>query len=501
MSMNSNRIGRNLAGQRKRLGLSLEALAVLLEVEEGLLKGIEEGRVDPEVSLLVRLACALETDITALLHPEREDRRATVLSRAGERPVARRGELMSYESLSPGHPNGHIEPFMLRVSDRVPPTGQASSHEGEEFHYVIEGRLKVILEEHEYILGPGDSIYFDSSRPHQLHALGGPARVMAVLYNSQAMLRYIRNRRMADLVLQAKKLGGSDLSVVCPDDTVIRAVNRGMQENVINNAWLVGRRDAVESRLIRYPERIHWVDVPGGDDYQPMAARRGVELVTRGRCQLLMKGQINTAVFVKAVLQKEGGLRTDKRLSLVGIFELPGIDRLVFLTDPGINPVLVTGNDLETSRDIIENGIDVARGLGVTHPRVALLEANEKTSEKIPVTMYQKELSRREWRGATVSGPLSYDLALYPEAVEAKGLSGDPVAGRADVLVVPYIAGGNFLYKAWAKTVNADLATIVAGARVPLILTSRSDGERTKFLTLCTGSVYAHHLRKRDAGK
>jgi len=222
-------------------------------------------------------------------------------------------------------------------------------------------------------------------------------------------------------------------------------------------------------------------------------AQKAVELIRAGEGHMMMKGNINTAIFMKAVLNKEKGIGTGRRLSLVSIFELPKLSRLVFLTDPGINPALTGKKDIKTSKDIILNAIDVAKSMGVHHPKVAILDANEVPSEKVPSSMIAKELSEMEWEDADVYGPLSYDLALYEESARHKGITDNPVAGKADILIVPHISGGNFLYKAWAMTMSADVANVVLGAQVPLIITSRSDNDLTKFLTLCASAVYSAH--------
>ena len=137
------------------------------------------------------------------------------------------------------------------------------------------------------------------------------------------------------------------------------------------------------------------------------------------------------------------------------------------------------------------NAIDVARSMGVSRPKVALLDANEKASEKIPSSIYAQQLTEMKWEDADVYGPLSYDLALYEESVRHKGITGNIVAGNADILIVPHLAGGNFLYKAWAMTMSADVANVVLGAKVPVIITSRSDSDMTKFLSLCASAVYS----------
>jgi phosphate butyryltransferase len=119
-------------------------------------------------------------------------------------------------------------------------------------------------------------------------------------------------------------------------------------------------------------------------------------------------------------------------------------------------------------------------------------------SSKIPTTLYEKEISEMEWKEAEVYGPLSYDLALYEESVVKKGIKDNPVAGKADILVVPHIEGGNFLYKAWVMTLGAEVANIVLGAQVPIILTSRSDSDITKFLTICSSAIYSNYLESKD---
>jgi phosphate butyryltransferase len=117
-------------------------------------------------------------------------------------------------------------------------------------------------------------------------------------------------------------------------------------------------------------------------------------------------------------------------------------------------------------------------------------------SAKVPTTLLEQDLAGREWEHADVYGPLSFDLALYPEAVEKKGLGDNAVAGRANILVVPHIAGGNFLYKTWVFTMGAEVANVVLGATVPIILTSRSDSDVTKFLTICASAIYSQYLHQ-----
>jgi len=358
----------------------------------------------------------------------------------------------------------------------------------------------VTVEGEPFLLKAGDSLYFDSALPHSLLSLTEKSRIVAVIYRGASLLQLTKGHGMKSLIEAAKLLERKDLVLVCPDSHSLSAVNRGIEEGIIGTAYLVGSSAAIRERCrgeFLYEQRYRLVEVAAlPEEYEAAAARAGVALIRAGKGGMLMKGGLNTAPFVRGVLNREEGIGTGRRLSIVSIFELPGLERLIFLTDPGINPELFPHEDASSGIDIIDNAIEVARALGVERPRVALLEANEVPSTTIPTTLLEKTLSEREWPQAEVSGPLSYDLALYPEAVAQKGLTGDPVAGRADILVVPFISGGNFLYKSWAFTMGAEVANVVLGARVPIILTSRSDSELTKFLTICASALYSQFLRQ-----
>ncbi len=492
--------GKHLRSLREKADISREELADSIEEPLALIERMEDEAYEPSVSILLKIASALETDISTLIYGKAFDARSVMVTSREERVKVERRRQFDYESLAPSYAGKHIEPFLVDVYPNEPDTLEYSSHEGEEFHYVMEGKLKIIVDGREHLLNVGDSIYFDSSLPHALSSVGDRAKVMVAVYNAASMRHLTRSRKMTELIEAARHLGGRSVVVVLPNDTAIEAVNRAMEERVVEDALLVGDPGTFPEAYRRYANRYEIVPVEkeAGDDadpaqtaYQRRCADRGVALIREGRGHMLMKGNINTAIFMKGVLDKQSGIGSGRRLSLVSIFELPKLNRLIFLTDPGINTALTTGDDLVTSRDIILNGIDVARALGVAKPKVAILDANELPSKKLPTTMFAQELSAMEWPNATVYGPLSYDLALYEDSARHKGIEDNPVAGKADILIVPHISGGNFLYKAWAMTMSADVANIVLGATVPLIITSRSDGDMTKFLTLCASAVYS----------
>lgn len=469
--------------------LSRSRLAEAIGKDELFLKMVEDEGLEVSVSDLLKISTVLDTDISTLLDGKGFDKKGVVVTREDSRVRVERKKKLDYESLAPHYSGRHMEPFLVEIKEHD--IVEYSSHEGEEFHYVMSGVLKIAVDDKEYILEAGDSIYFDSSFPHSLSAVGDKVKILAAIYNSSSMMHMARSRKMGDLIQGAKIQKSINIVIVIPNETAIEAVNRAIGEMVVADAYIVGDPEDFPVEYKRYIDNYKIIEVDSTlADYEVQCAEKGVDLIKSGQGQMLMKGNINTAVFMKSILNKEKGIGTGRRLSLVSIFELPKLNRFIFLTDPGINPELTMKNDISTAKDIILNGIDVARSMGVSRPKVAILDANEKASEKIPTSMFAKQLSEMEWDNADVYGPLSYDLALYEESVRHKGLTGNIVAGKADILIVPHLAGGNFLYKAWAMTMSADVANVVLGAKVPVIITSRSDSDMTKFLSLCASAVY-----------
>lgn len=494
------KIGPNLQAVVEAKGVPMESVREALGWDPETLARVLSDRLSPGISELLRLATFLGVGISSLLYGREQSEKRAIKTGKNERVGVTRKDFLHYESLAPAFAGRHLEPFVVDLYHGGGAEIDVSRHPGEEFLFVLSGELQVTVDGEVYRLEAGDSFYFDSALPHSLVSLTEHSRIVAVIYKSESMLHLTKGHGMKSVIEAAKLLKRQNVVLVCPDRASLSAVNQGIEEGIIGTAHLVGSapriKEACGSELI-YPNRYAFadIDVPAAQ-YEGEAARAGVELIRAGQGDLLMKGSINTAGFVKAVLHSGCGIGTGRRLSIVSVFELPGVDRLIFLTDPGINPELFPHEDAASGVDIIDNAIDVARGLGVERPKVALLEANEVPSSKIPTTLLEKTLSEREWPLAEVFGPLSYDLALYPDAVAKKGLTGNPVAGRSDILVVPHISGGNFLYKSWVFTMGAEVANVVIGARVPIILTSRSDSDLTKFLTICAGALYGHFLAK-----
>lgn len=228
------------------------------------------------------------------------------------------------------------------------------------------------------------------------------------------------------------------------------------------------------------------VDTP----HSHAAAARGVELVREGKVEMLMKGSLHTDELMGAVLDGATGLRTGRRVSHVFIMDVPGHPETLFITDAAINIF----PDLETKRDIIQNAVGLCQALGYDKPRVAVLSAVETVTPKIPSTIDAAALCKMAERGqitgCLIDGPLAFDNAIDPESARIKGIE-SPVAGRAQVLVVPDLEAGNMLAKNLSFMAKADAAGIVLGARVPIILTSRADSVRTRLASAAVGAILA----------
>ncbi len=209
------------------------------------------------------------------------------------------------------------------------------------------------------------------------------------------------------------------------------------------------------------------------------ACRKAVKLVRDGEADVVMKGLVDTSIILKAVLDKEIGLRMSPVLSHVAVFEVPGYDRLFYLTDAAMN----IAPDLETKKHILRNAVKVAHALGNENPIACALCAVEKVNPKMQATLDAAALVEAnqsgEIDGCTVIGPLALDNAISEEAAHHKGIT-DPNAGKADILLVPAIEVGNVFYKSMVFMARAKNAGMIVGAKAPIVLTSRADSDETK---------------------
>ena len=302
------------------------------------------------------------------------------------------------------------------------------------------------------------------------------------------------SKNFDDLLSQVEKCSKKKLSVaVAQDKAVLEAVKAAKERNIADSI-LVGDEDeirAIGAELGMNMDEYEIIDVKDKTE----ASLKAVSLVHDGKADMYMKGLLDTKTFLKSVLDKEVGLRTGSPLSHVCVFEIPGIDRLLFLTDVAFMPY----PNLEDKKWIIKYTVDIAKACGVEMPKVAPLAAVEVVNPKMETTVEAAELTRLndegEITGCIVDGPLSLDIALYREAAEEKGALDRKIAGDADILLFPDIHAGNLVYKAIVHMVNVKNGNILTGTKAPVILTSRSDDCETKVNSIALAAVVAETLK------
>jgi len=224
------------------------------------------------------------------------------------------------------------------------------------------------------------------------------------------------------------------------------------------------------------------------------SARQAVALVREGRAEVLMKGSLHTDELMSAVVSRDGGLRTGRRISHVFIMDVPTYHKVLIVTDAAIN----IAPALEDKVDIVQNAIDLAISLGLEKPKVAILCAVETVNSKMPATLDAAALCKMAERGqikhGILDGPLAFDNAISKDAAQTKGIK-STVAGDPDILLAPDLEAGNILAKNLSFLANADSAGMVLGARVPVILTSRADSVRSRIASCGVATLVAHARR------
>lgn len=291
--------------------------------------------------------------------------------------------------------------------------------------------------------------------------------------------------KLADIMLRAKSHSKQTVSVAVAEDFEIKEAVTLALENDLANFILFGNEQKIQEmyvELLNNEDYIDRIKIVHTETIQE-AAKRSVEAVSSGEASILMKGNLSTSILLKQVLNKEYGLRDKDVLSHVAMFEVPGWERSVFVTDAAMN----IAPTLDQKVKIIENSVKVAKGVGIETPKVAVLAAVEVVNPSMQATIEAATLTVMNARGqikdCIVDGPLALDNAISVEAAEHKGLS-SPVAGNADILLVPTIETGNVLYKSLVFMANAEVAALIAGAKAPIVLTSRSDSAMTKLYSL-----------------
>jgi phosphate acetyltransferase len=305
------------------------------------------------------------------------------------------------------------------------------------------------------------------------------------------------HHRFDELVARAQQEPPVVTAVVHPCDQVsLESALEGARLKLIRPI-LVGRTQKIQQEAARDGLDLAGLEVVDAE-HSHDAARKAVELVRAGRAEALMKGSLHTDELMSAVVARDTGLRTARRISHCFIMDVPGHPEPLVITDAAVN----IAPDLKDKVDIVQNAIDLAHALGAREVRVAILSAMETVNPAVPSTVEAAALckmaDRGQITGAVLDGPLALDNAISPEAAAIKKID-SPVAGRANVLVVPDLEAGNMLAKSLSFLAGADAAGIVLGAKVPIILTSRADAEITRLASCAVASLLAAARRSTPA--
>ena len=295
------------------------------------------------------------------------------------------------------------------------------------------------------------------------------------------------------LLERTRQLGAIRMAVVHPCDATSLAAALDARRRGLIEPVLVAPRHKLEQ--VAKDGALDLADVPIDDvPHSHAAAARAVALAASGHVDALMKGSLHTDELMTAVIAATSGLRTARRISHCYLMNTPAYPRSFIITDGAIN----IAPTLEDKADIVRNAIDLAHVLGVAEPKVAILAAVETVNSRMPSTLDAAALckmaDRGQITGGLLDGPLAFDNAVSPEAARVKGIV-SAVAGQADILVVPDLESGNMLAKQLEYMGHADSAGIVLGARVPVVLTSRSDSRRSRLASCAIALMLAHHYR------
>lgn len=297
----------------------------------------------------------------------------------------------------------------------------------------------------------------------------------------QIALSIIRGECMNNfdkLMEAAKKTKPKKIAVAAAqDDDVLKAIQNAVKENICVPILVGDKEKIIEiSKEINFD--LHSIEIIDEKD-GVKASRKAVSLVSSGKADIVMKGLIDTSIILKAVLDKDIGLRTGSVLSHAAVFSLKKYHKLLIITDAAMN----IAPDISEKKQIIENTLTLCRSLGINEPKVAVICAKEKVTDKMSATVDAQKLvemyENGEIKNCIIEGPFGLDNAISKEAARIKGVKGK-VAGDADVLLMPNIEAGNVLYKALSYFSDSENAGIILGAKAPIVLTSRADSDKAK---------------------
>lgn len=295
-------------------------------------------------------------------------------------------------------------------------------------------------------------------------------------------------RDLTELLRKAKNRPIRKMAVAAAEDEhVLKALQDAMKEGIII-PLLVGDKEKIQriAQLIGFS--LDGIELIDNREGAAVSARIAVSKVKNGEADIIMKGFVGTGDLLKAVLDKDIGLRTDQLLSHVAFFESPYYHKIFCVTDVAMN----IAPDLEAKVQIIHNAVKACQGIGIGKPKVAVAAAVETVNPKMEATVHAallKEMNARgEVKGCVVDGPFAIDIAVSTAAARHKGIGGE-VAGDCDVILAPDIEAGNMFYKALNFLGGASSAAVIMGAAVPVVLTSRSDDERSKLLSIALATL------------
>jgi phosphate butyryltransferase len=303
-------------------------------------------------------------------------------------------------------------------------------------------------------------------------------------------------KKFEEIVEAAQAKGPKTLAVaVAQDHEVLLAVNKAKDLGIADAILLGDAKEIRQMALANHIDIDKFKIIDQKDNVE--ACRMAVQLVAKGEAHIVMKGLVDSATILRAVVDKEFGLRTNNVLSHVAVADIDGYDRLFYITDAAMN----IEPDLQTKKQIIENALQVANALGNAYPKVACICAVEKVNPKMKATLDAAELVKMNEAGeltdCMVAGPLALDNAVSPEAAKHKGIT-NPVAGNADILVVPFIEAGNVMYKSIVFFARGKIAGIIVGAKAPIIVTSRADSDIAKLNSIAIGVLMASKSEEKN---
>ncbi|MCF0148209.1 MAG: phosphate butyryltransferase [Clostridium sp.] len=301
------------------------------------------------------------------------------------------------------------------------------------------------------------------------------------------------SKNFDDLLVKVNEIANKKVAVaVAQDEPVLEAIKLA-KEKGIADAILVGDKKEIKKIADKIGMDLSDYEVVNEENVTK-ASLEAIRLVSTGKADMVMKGLVDTATFLRSVLNKEVGLRTGKLMSHVSVFEIEGIDRLILLTDAAFN----TYPDLKGKVQILNNAVGVARACGIEVPKVAAVCAvevvNQDMQPTIDAALLAKMNDRGQIKGCIVDGPLALDNALSVEAAKHKGITGE-VAGKADIILLPNIETANVMYKTLTYTAKTRNGGLLVGTSAPVILTSRADSFETKVNSIALAALVAEAIK------